>query len=240
MPEIELHGNYMDPIRILALMTFPSDEDLRRQFYAVKFAESELEGTVPTDFLEMEAALIRELINAPGKSDFLEIVRKQTRDAIIAGNVLATVYAMNSFPNHFNEPSERKAIFVAQKFAEKSNYGDGSPIPHSETKIRKCMESFRSVAHFWAAWTLHEGFPKRKQEEILAGPEAIKDFLAIAGNLQDFGCGFVAQRPKDVYKKPILDPEVIWRVPASIKGLIPPWTAPPEWVVETLKAYRAG
>lgn len=238
MPEIELRGNLLDYIWILALMTFPNDEDLRRQFYAVKFAESELDGTDPADFIEIEADLIREILDSPAKSKFLEIAAKQTRDAIIAGNVLTTVYVMDSFANYFGEPSERKAIYVAQKFAEKSQYGDGSRIPDSDPKIRQCMVDFRSVAHLWAAMTLHEGFPIREQEEILASPEAVRDFLGIAGTLQDFGCKFAASRTRDRDKNPILDLETIWRVPASIKRLIPPWTAPPPWLVETLDGYQ--
>jgi hypothetical protein len=239
MPEIELRGNSMDPIWILAVMTFPNDEDLRRQFYAVKYAESLLEGTAPTDFLEMQAGLIRDLINAPGKSELLEIVGKHTRDAIVAGNALTTVYAMDSFPNYFDEPSERKAIFVAKKFSEKSQYGDGSAIPRSDKKIRQCMENFRSVAHFWAAMTLHEGFPIRERKEILASPEAVHDFLGIAGTLQDFGSNFLPTRQSKNDKESLLDLNAVWSVPTSTKRLIPPWTAPPPWLIEAMQEYKA-
>lgn len=239
MPEIEHRDNYLDGIWILALMVFPNDEYLRRQFYAVKFVESELEGTVPTDCIEIGADVIREILDSPAKSKFLEIVGKQTRDAIIAGNVLATVFVMDSFSDYFDEPSERKAIFIAQKFAGRSKYGDGSTIPHSEPKIRQCMESFRSVSHLWAAWTLHEGYPIREQNEILASPKAIEDFLGIAGNIQDFGCSFAPARPRERDRKTILDLETIWSVPASVRRLKPPWTSPPTWVIETLNEYRA-
>lgn len=239
MPEIEHRGNYLDSIWILALMYFPNDEELRRQYYAVNFARWELEEKVPTDFIEMEVDVIRTILKSPGKSEFREIVGKQTRNAIIAGNVLATVYVMNSFPSDFDEPSERKAIFVAQEFAADSQYGDGSEMPHSETTIRKCMENFRSVAHLWAAWTLHEGFPIREQREILGSADAVRDFLGIAGTLQDFGCHFAAWRPRDKDRKTILVPETIWSVPPSINRLTPPWTAPPTWVVEALKGYKA-
>ena len=238
VPEIDIRDNYLDPIWILALMTFPNDKNLRCQYYAVKFAESELEGTVPADFIEIEADLIREILDSPARTKFLEIAAKQTRDAIIAGNVLTTVYVMDSFADYFDEPSERKAIFVAQKFAEDFRYGDGSRIPHSDEKIRTCMKNFSSVAHFWAAMTLHQGFPIRERKEILASPEAVQDFLGIAGTLQDFGCNFAAERPRERDRKPILDLETIWSVPASIKRLIPPWTAPPPWVVETLGGYQ--
>jgi len=238
VPEIEHRDNYLDPIWILALMVFPNDENLRRQFYAVKFVESALEGTVPTDSIEIGADVIREILDAPAKSKFLEIVGKQAQDAIIAGNVLATVYVMDSFPDYFDEPGERKAIFIAQKFAERSQYGDGSKIPHSETKIRQCMKDFRSVAHLWAAMTLHEGFPLRERKEILASPEAVREFLGIAGTLQDFGCNFAAARTRSRDKKLILDQETIWRVPTHTKRLIPPWTDPPPWIVETLGDYR--
>ena len=168
----------MDSIWTLALMHFPTDDELRRKYYAVKFAESELEETLPTDFVEMEAEVLQKILDEPGKSAFSEIIGQRSRDAFLAGIHLATLYVMYSFPSQFDEPSVRKAIFVVQNLAEQSQYGDGSSIPHSETKIHRCMENFRSVAHLWAALTLHDNFPIREQVEILASPEAVRDFLA--------------------------------------------------------------
>ena len=51
MPEIELRDNYLDPIRILAVMHFPDDGELREKYYAEKFAEYELLEVAPTGLL---------------------------------------------------------------------------------------------------------------------------------------------------------------------------------------------
>ena len=243
MPEIELRGNSMDSIWILALMHFPHDEQLRQQYYARKFAESELEGTVLTDFIEIEAEVLENILGNTQESAFHEVVAKRARDAFIAGSVLTTLYGMYSFPNYFDEPSLKKAIFVAGKFAEANKYRDGSKISQGKTAIRKCFDDFRGVAHLWAALQLHREFPKREQVEILGSLEAIDDFLGIARTLQEFGCSFIPKRTSNPTPfrapDPILDSAKIWKVPSSITPLPPPWTAPPEWILEARRSYRA-
>jgi len=241
VPEIELRGNSMDSIWILALMHFPTNKKLRQRYYAMKFAESELEGAVPTDFIEMEAEVLQNILGHSQKSAFHEIVAKRARDACIAGDVLTTLFGMYSFPDDFDEPSLRKAIFIVGKYAEKNKHGDGSSIPTGKTTIRKCFDDFRNVAHLWAAVRLHQDFPIRQQRETLGSRDAVHDFLGIAHTLQAFGCWFIPKRSSTgiefVAPDPILDPATIWRVPNSITPLYPPWTTPPQWILDCMKSY---
>jgi len=233
----------MDSIWVLALMHFPNDEQLRQQYYAVKFAESELEGTVPTSFIESEADALRKVLGHSLKSAFHEIVAKRARDACIAGDVLTTLFGMYSFPDNFDEPSLKKAIFIVGKYAENNKYGDGSSIPTGKTTIRKCFDGFRNVAHLWAAMRLHQDFPIREQGETLGSRDAMRDFLGIAHTLQAFGCWFIPKRSSSgiefVAPGPILDPATIWEVPNSITPLCPPWTAPPQWILDSMESYEA-
>ena len=242
MPEIELCGNYLDPIRILAAMHFPNDAELREKYYAEKFAECKLLEVAPTGSVEFESDVIQRILQRTGKTSFHEIVAKSAREACIAGDVLTTLFGMYSFPDDFDEPSLKKAIFIAGKYAQNNTYGDGSPIPEGKTSIRKYFDRFRNVAHLWAAMRLHQDFPIREQEEILGSQDAVHDFLGIASTLQAFGCWFIPKRSSSgiefVGPSPILDPETIWKVPNSITPLAPPWTAPPQWILDSIKSYK--
>ncbi len=243
MPELEIRGNYMDPIWILAVMHFPNDEELREKYYAEKFAECELLEVAPTGSVELESNVLQRILQRTGKTSFQEIVAKCARDAYIAGDVLKTLFGMYSFPDNFPEPSLRKAIFIVGKYAESNRYGDGSPIPKGRTKIGEYFDSFRNVAHLWAAMRLHQDFPIREQEEILGSQEAVRDFLGIAHTLQAFGCKFIPKRSSSgiefVAPSPILDPDTIWKVPNFVTPLCPRWTKPPQWILDSLTSYPA-
>ena len=237
LPEIELHRNGLDPARILALMNFPSDATLRRSYYAVAFERVQLDENKNDAFVEIGRDMLDCLVRAPSDRDLRDLSAKQTKRGYIAGEFLLSIYAMDFFPKYFNEPSIRKAIFITQAFARQNQFGDGSKMPTSETTIRKAFAEFRSVAHFWAAMRLHETLPKRDHREVLGSAEADRDFLGIAGMLQDFGCGFVPKRAKP--QEPLLDRNTLWNIPASFARLHPLWPAPPEWLIETAKKYRA-
>lgn len=237
MPEIELRGNYLDPIWILAVMCFPNDEQLRRQYYAMKYADSQLINTVPTDFIELEVGHLQTLLESPGRATMSEIGDCQTRRAFIAGDFLLNICGMHSFPDDFDEPSERKAVFLAEKFAGKTEYKDGSSLPADRSTILRIVKEFRDVAHLWAAWRFHEIIPNRNQEDILMSPQSIREFLGIAGTLQDFGCCFVPKRSKS--EMPILNDKTIWTVPESISRVELSWPSPPLHIIEYVKSYKA-
>jgi hypothetical protein len=186
--------------------------------------------------VSMDAETLQQVLDAPSYSDMRRLAADTTKRGIVAGDFLASIFAMYSFPNHFREPSVRKAVVISQAFAQRSRYRDGSKLPRSATTIRRCFEDVRPSIHLWAAFRLHQAFPIRSHTDILGNQEAIRDFLGIAATLQDFGCWFIPKRAKP--KKPLLDKSSIWRVPNSIRRLAPPWKEPPSWLLETVKSYR--
>ncbi len=238
MPVLELRENGLDSARILAVMNFPHDETMRRSFYALQFAKGQLESKERGASIEIQAALLDDLIDAPSYAEMRVKTSSATRRGIVAGDFLATIFGMYSFPDHFAEPSVRKAIVVAQAFARKTKFGDGSKLPTSTTAIRGCFDEYRPVAHLWAAFRLHQAFPIREHRELLGSPEAVRDFLGIAGKLQDFGCSFIPKRAKPA--TPLLDLKSVWDVPSVITRLNPPWSKPPAWLVSTVGSYKAS
>ncbi len=233
LPEFDLSHNSLDQSRILAVMYFPNDESLRRAYYSVCLAEHELTETKEDREMGVSADFLEDLISAPSKQDLLRQSRKKGKRGMIAGDVLLAVYAMNSFPKYFPEPSIRSAIFVAQRFAKETKFEDKTELPSSEKAIRGHFDEFRTVAHFWAAFRLQEIYSIRPDEDMLSSADAVQDFLGIAGTLQDFGCSFVPKRAKR--QAPILDPDAIWSVSEAIPRWHRPWNDPPEWLVKAMK-----
>jgi len=237
LPKFDLSHNSLDQSRILAVMYFPNDESLRRAYYSVCLAEHELTETKEDREMAVSADLLEDLISAPSKQDLLRQSRKKGKRGMIAGDVLLAVYAMNSFPKYFPEPSIRSAIFLAQRFAEETKFEDKTELPSSKNAIRDHFNEFRTVAHFWAAFRLQELYPNRPNEDILSSTDSVKYFLGIAGTLEDFGCSFVPKRAKP--QLPILDPDSIWSPSEAFPRWHPPWKEPPEWLVEAMRNYSA-
>ncbi len=242
MPEIEFRENSFDDAWLWAVMSFPSssDETMRNAYYFVRWAESEWENSKDAPAIEIEPETLRQLIDAPSKAELLKVTGIQQKQAVIVGDYLISLYAMNSFPEHFEEASDRKAVFATRQYAQRTAYSDGTKLKTSDTTIRKYIKRFKQVAHLWAALRLQESY-FRPREETLMSPEAITEFLRIAATLQEFGCGFVPETPEfgKPFGKPVLDRTTIWSVPASTKPLAPPWTQPPTWLIKALAKYEA-
>jgi hypothetical protein len=237
MRQLDIRGNPFDASWILAAMHFPNSDLERRAYYAIKFAETEIDRVALDESINVEARLLRDLVESPSRATLMAEARNRAKHGFVAGDFLLFIFGMHSFPNDFPEPSIRKAVFMSQEFAKHSRFGDGSNLPRSETEIRDCFKQFNSVAHLWAALRLHEAFPIRPQKEIFGSTPAIDDFLAIAATIQDFGCGFVPKRTRPA--KAILDVKEIWRVPPKTRRLLPPWKGPPSWLVDSMKGYKA-
>lgn len=217
-------------------MNFPLDEDMRRSYYAVNFADFVVKDPSKKIETEIGRELVEDLIRAPSKATLRDLAADRTKRACVAGDFLLSIYGMHSFPDHFSEPSVRKAIFIAQAYAKQTEFGDGSKLPTSAAAIRRCFDDFRSVAHLWAAMRFHQSFPIRNHSEVMATAEAVRDLLGIAGTLQDFGSNFIPKRARP--KQPVLDAQSLWRVPDSIKRLHPPWESPPSWLIQTARLYK--
>lgn len=236
MPKIKICGNGLDGVWLLAVANFPDDPELREHFYTLKFANEELTRHRAQASIEISTKLLEGLLNAPSHDQMRSLVTTSTKAGFVAGSFLASIFHMHSFPKEFQEPSNRKAVMISQAFAKKSRFGDGSRMPMSENTIRKHLKDFRSVAHLWGAMWLHQVFPMREQREIFGSPEAVGQFLGIAGLLQDFGCWFIPKRAKP--QVPLLDARTIWRVPAEATRLVPPWE-PSAWMLRVLRDYKA-
>ena len=121
-------------------MKFPLDADMRRSYHAVTFADCIARDSSKTVESEIGRELLRDLIHAPSKTTLRDLAADQTKRAFVAADFLLSIYGMHSFPNHFSEPSIRKAIFIAQAYARKTRFRDGSKLPTSAGFRKWCAE----------------------------------------------------------------------------------------------------
>ena len=164
MPIIKLNGEYSSDLGwVHAVMAYPDDKQLRDQFFAVYIENIKLREAKMQQILPGSTETRRLILEAPGSTEFNRMDREKTKKAIVAGNILASMYLMDKFS--ITEPSMNKAIFVVQKFAASATYGDGSEIAKSERMVREACSQFHSVAHLWAAVELNKAYQYAQKNE---------------------------------------------------------------------------
>ncbi len=237
MPTIELDGSPDDIVWVQSVMIFPADQAARDRHFAVWRAYGELQDANETDLLPLDAARLRLLVDAPSLSELKAQTGEATRRAIVAGNILCTLFLMHTFK--LKEPSMNKAIFVAQEYAQREGvmYGDGSKLHKSEAMIRKYWNEFRPVAHLWAAMNINQIYSFADGDRNVFAREVFPKFLEVAATILEFGMTFVPVRARDPV--PILDPAHCWTLPESIRPIRLTPARPPNILIKTLKKYSA-
>lgn len=195
MPAIKLTGDPWDISRVIAVMLFPSDEPTQRQYFATQLARYHVLEAQDTDPIRLDAYTLRLLLEAPSYETQKEIATERTKRAVVAGDLLASMYVMDRFK--LPEPSMNKAIFVASQYAKKARYGDGKQMNVSERMIRDCWAEYMPVAHLWAAFRINEAYPVAAGKDIWT-LEGFTPFLQVAAGLFDFGIHFVPVRAKEM------------------------------------------
>lgn len=211
MPKVVLENDLIDPFWVKSIMFFPNDLELRQQYFTVLRMDFETFDANDDDLFNLNAKSIKLLVNAPSFKDFKLKSIEITKEAIVAGDILGSIYLMDKFK--LPEPSLNKAYFVSQKFGKKNKYGDGTPMAVSERYVKERWAKYKTVAHFWAAWRINQDYPIAPQSEIFS--ESFNLFLELAKELENFGLNYVPLRARP--KKPILDSESTWLLPENIE-----------------------
>ena len=163
-------------------------------------------------------------------------MKKAAEAGIVAGHVVSVLYALATSPWSIPEPSLEKAIHVAEQFAYRERFADGSPMPRGRTEIRKCLDSMRPVAHLWAALRLHRQYPIRRHEDLLKTAEGMSRLLRIARGVQSWAIDW---RPQRGAGAPSLLGDRPWIIPNSVRPLFPPWLQKqPDWLLSTVGRYK--
>ena len=233
MPKIILENDLIDPFWIKSIMFYPNDLNLRQQFFTMQRMDLETFDAKDDDIFKLDAKSLKLIINAPSYEKFKLNSIQITKEAVVAGDVLASIYLMDKFK--LPEPSLNKAFFISQEFAKKNKYGDGTPMAISERYVKERWARYKSVAHFWAAWRLNQNYPITSQQKIFS--EGFLLFLELAKELENFGLNYVPLRAKP--QIPLLEFESTWRLPNEIIKKTLNSNRKPLLLIKMLKEYIA-
>ena len=206
---ITLTGSLDDRQWVQAVMYFPTDKHLRESRYAIEIAKGELAAMDSGDRVELDKETLTQLIDAPSFEELKCKTVIAVKKGVVAGDILASIYLMHRF--EMPEPSLKKAVHVAQRFAAKNPYGDSTPMNKSRTMNRKIFNEYKTVAHLWAAFRLNLAYRYADDRELFF--EKLPFFLEVSAGLFEFGTRFIPYRAKPA--EPILPPEGMWELPVG-------------------------
>jgi hypothetical protein len=235
MRTIQLTNQSSAADELLLFMLHPEDEIARRRAYIVGNVHrlTHLTKSMDAGVLTLSVDTVLELLDAPRYEDILEHQRSLTRDGMIAGDILATLYVMHRFNL---KPSVNRAIFVVTESARGAKYHDGAPVQAAEQRARDCWSRFRSIAPVWAALRLNRDYPFVAGEELLT-PGAIGGILSVAAGIRDFGTTFMPPAPRKEKRVPLLDPDTTWQMPEGVLPAILNSDDDPRALKEVLRKY---
>ena len=235
MPEIALHGTSDDRGWVKATMFFPTEERLRDSAFARMTAEAEVLGLDDPAPVTVRAKMIRQLLDAPSFKQFEPIKTKAARAGFIAGEILVMVYLMAEV-SKVPQASVNKAVHAYIKMSKAGRkWGDGRPLPHSDSTIRTAWSTHKNVAHLWGAFCVNEWYPFTEREDVFGS--GWDEFLGVAAGLLNFGCNFIPKQLKQPV--PILDKAQCWSLPANILPRRLVTDHMPAWLLELIKDYKA-
>ncbi len=240
MPVIELLGNPGDHGWITAIMLFPTDDQMRTLYMTRLEFGRQLDGVGSDSVLEVSAASLRNLMDAPSRLEMSDFASNATKKAIYCGDILSTLYLMNMFSEDapsLAHPSMGKAIHITKEFSVRNKFGDGAQMHYSESKIRVSWNEYKDVAHLWAAYRLTQAYPLANTSDIRRAGFANPDFLGVAQTLYEFGTKFVPEGSHD--QLPVLAPVSTWQLPKSVIPVRLASSQVPEGLVELIRNYKA-
>ena len=213
MTKLNLEGNQSDILKVLAIMLFPENEKLQKQYIC---ATLELNGTVDATFYKPYAIDKNDspkiLLDSPTSKQFSEkIVPKATQKAIVVGSMLTALYLMDM--HEFESPSKSKARHIAIFLTRKILNSDDKHLTLSERTVDKYWNEYKSVAHLWAAFVLNNEYTYHNDDNIFI-PDAFPTFLEIAASLQDFGTSFSSDQL--ISNESILNLNSLWSLPEDM------------------------
>ena len=241
MPFITLNGLGHDSARVFALMCFPNDESVQKQFLAIRTIEKIPKDADPQETFPISVAELRMLAASPSQAEIYEQVSEAVKRAVTAGDILSIMYLMDKFSEQntaFKKPSFNRALHVSMKFSLTARYGDGTVLPRSEQTIRKNWKEFRSVSHLWAALRIDQDYPFMSKIGPFDDGENFQRFLGLALEIGRFATSYCPDHTK--LATPLIDPESLWLPPSSVKPFTPDFDIVPDALLKYLGTYKAG
>jgi hypothetical protein len=197
LPTLQLCGDELDRHRVMAWMLFPTTPEYRATYVAR--CDVKQKASIPNE------AIFWQIFNGPSRLEIQRGATVATKRGSLAGDLLGLIYERHKLG--LDEPSLNKAIASYMEFALTSGqrFGDRKPLLRSESQIRESFDSFRPVAHLWAAYRLM----KDDATTPLSATE-IYPMLSLAQEIGSFATSFIPKRTRP--PKPIIAPEGLLQI----------------------------
>jgi hypothetical protein len=196
-PTLQLCGDELDRHRVMAWMLFPTTPEHRNTYIAR--CDVEQKGVVPDE------AVFWQIFNGPSQAQLQRCAVEATKHGTMAGDLLGLIYERHQLGRE--EPSLNKAIANYVEFALTSQhrFGNNQPLPRSKSHIRTGFDSYRSVAHLWAAYR----FMKEATSTPLSATE-VYPMLLLAQEIGFFATSFIPKRTRP--PRPIISPKALLQI----------------------------
>ena len=182
----------------------------------------------------------KKLLSLPSTEGVLAHIKQAGREGRLVGDILFNMALMVEIG--IKEPSFRKALFLTEQFYKDAKFDDGSKlkIGLSEKPLRASWNTYKFVAHFWAAYSYcqHETEPGFWDPDSQVWGPTFPNFLGVAEWFRDFMVQF---RPSRSQKEPCLFDKVTpYRLPEGylVHPYTPTFTDPNGSTEELLKNYQ--
>jgi hypothetical protein len=234
MPVVQFSADVAAPVELMHAMLYPGDVGQQAAMTVVHHLGFVLTQARDDDaIVSVRAGDLRVALDMPSRQEIRKDREQRQKRATIAGELLNMLFLMN----HFNlQPSINRAIYALQAWAPSTAFGDGTPLPESETAIRKYWNEFSRVAHYWAALRINKGY-SYTGDRLAFTPEGFPKFLSVAATLYDFGVAFIPLgHPKPT---PVLDSATAYAPPVGTPRSKFNPAKPPDGLSGLLADYKA-
>ena len=123
-------------------MAHPSNAHYRNEFVAASVLRVILDGEDSNDDIQIPSSVLRVLLNAPSYEEILKrACKKAAEKGSVAGDILDYIAQMR-LTGH-EQPSVRKAVYVAEDYLSKAVNGYGKKSGSSNIFIYKCWDELK-------------------------------------------------------------------------------------------------
>jgi hypothetical protein len=217
----------LDAEAVHTLEEMAADEDTSFWKELIDQVREDTCRAIMTDFYKLGGGFRALLPTLKGSGPDMQ--KPRTAELRTAGAILRIVRTITERHAELKGPgSVNKAVFIMEKTG--ANY----ELPTSRTSILNCWRKYKKVSHLACAVNYCVWFPLFEDSDTLT-PIAL--FLALARDYQLFATTHMSGWQA---KGPLLDPDLIWRVPDDLRLPAPPREGPlPEDLLNALREYQA-
>lgn len=226
--------------KLLALMFFPADEDLRRAYYARAVLDAAIKTAPPDTSVTLPSVILRDLMNGPSNPVMEQKQLESFKRGIFAGEIALAMYLMHTF-EELGLPSFTRVLKGLENQLRGQRSKDGKGIRAAQSSLRSHFSEFRNVAHLWGAQAFVRNctHPDEARDLLITQP-GVNAFLGIAYLIQEFAINHPMQVADSTEHRTLVDPVTAFLVPKQYADSTFPLTSAPANFLDVFPLPKKG